>query len=115
MTPIEILKAARSKIEDPKHWIQGALSYDVHGNWSPPENVNTTCWCAVGALESVDPYGHWVEARKVLDRSAVKLYPDSDRTQYDSRPIVVVNDKIGHSEVMACFSHAIASLEAVPT
>jgi hypothetical protein len=53
MTPVEILKAARAKIEDPERWTTGMYARNREG-LPIPSNDRVACkWCAHGAMMAV--------------------------------------------------------------
>ena len=66
---METLKAAREKIADPEHWTQGAYSRDAWG--APYLGVfeRSVCFCATGAVISVEPRGissrHTMRSKKL--------------------------------------------------
>lgn len=51
MTPLEVLRAARAKIE--QGWTQHAPGRDANGD--PVDIKRATCWCAIGACYAASP------------------------------------------------------------
>ena len=108
MTPAEILKAAKAKIEDPAHWCQGNYSHWVD---------DKTCqYCAEGAMfqtpcQENGPASNdaWRFLREAAHERLVACHLRFDRQRYD---IVTVNDGLGHAETMKMFDRAIELAEA---
>jgi hypothetical protein len=104
-TTVEILKAARKRIEDPSRWTQGFMAMAGHLPLVNGFDPRATCWCALGALEAE------------LGRDCIGLDGGDD-------PVVValteaadgrfpgdVNDNEGHAAALAIFDRAIAAEE----
>ena len=73
---VEVLKAARKRIEDPERWTQGVHArVKQRGAEVEPHSATATCWCAVGALcaEGVDPYGADDRSFGFLERAAEEM------------------------------------------
>ena len=51
MTTLEVLKAARAKIE--KGWTQGAMARDKNGVALSCSDQDAACWCVMGATMAV--------------------------------------------------------------
>ena len=101
MSALDILKAARAKIAKPENWTQRAYQRDKNGNsLSVWDAQAATCWCARGAIWSIDPKGRLTDAFKALELSV----PD--------QTVTVFNDTHTHAEVLAAFDSAIAAEEA---
>lgn len=94
MTTLETLKAARKKIEKPENWTQGELARSAKGNGVRPESSLAVCWCASGAMMSIDKDCSFRDLAAVIDNW-----------------IPVFNDTHTHSEVLAAFDAAISKLE----
>ena len=99
MTTLEVLKAARAKIEKPENWCRGKLK-EYAGDTGP------ACkWCASGAVYDICPAGraYWDSldalANLVVDRS-VSRFNDNPHTT--------------HSDILALFDKAIAAEESKP-
>lgn len=50
MTVVDILKATREKISDPRHWTQGFFALDRKGFPTPALSEDAVSWCLEGAL-----------------------------------------------------------------
>jgi|SRR6185369_10661645 len=87
---------ARDRIKDRKNWCTGALARNDSNDVVDPNSPFAEKWCAVGTL-----------ARSGLKESvlfdlAMKMYKS---------PLSVVNDCMGHREVMDVFDAAIGSID----
>lgn len=110
----ETLRRARNLIEDPKHWIKGALAkpskYSRNIPILNPNDPEAGAWCALGAINRVDgPY----------EDAAVKMlafviggyeyaYVEGARgevTGFNDRPVRL------HADVLSAFDRAIAKAE----
>lgn len=101
MTPLEILRAARAKIEKPENWCQRFPAKNEYGNPTHPGSSQADSWCAFGAIHFVG--GWWPEAkeaRKELDKQA------------PFGCAVAFNDTRTHAEVLGLFDKAIGELES---
>lgn len=83
--PSEVLAKAADLIEPPGAWIQNSFARDVHGDPATPSGQHATCWCAVGAIRRLVPWGgEWLQAvnylNKVVGTSSL-FNDDPDRTQ----------------------------------
>lgn len=101
MTPVEILKAAKAKIEDPAHWCQGNAAWDLNGRACVPEDHNARSWCSWGAVTAASRQ-RGVSAHDYLDRAA---------DEFGFASAVVLNDSTDHPTVMKMFDRAIALAE----
>jgi len=104
VTALEVIRAARAKIERPECWLGGHPSpsaEDENGIGVSPDSGQACRWCAFGALESLVRYSGEYEAWKAVT------------AQVDGM-LTVWNDTPGrtHWEVLAAFDRAIASLES---
>lgn len=109
----ETMRAARAKIEDPKHWIKGNYARVEKNNPIAVDvrDPRAQCWCAVGALMSVDgPY--MVDAAVVLAEAIIG--PPIFGPSYARDRIVTFNDAAGrrHRDVLRKFDEAIALAES---
>jgi hypothetical protein len=106
MTVVEILKAAKAKIENPDNWTQGFYAKDSDGNTVFGCNERAVCFCALGAVQAVvgDLITHNLSANR-----AWHYLDDAVRPGYNR--IAVLNDKGTHAEVLAAFDRAIAEAE----
>lgn len=108
MSPAEVLRAARAKIEDPSRWLKGRYACDDGGFTIFEHSVYATSWCAVGAVGAiVSPTSpEWWEATAYL------------RGQVSSRfcSVQLFNDheKTTHADVMRVFDRAIEQAEGTP-
>ena len=98
MTTLEVLKAARAKIE--KGWTQGTMARDKNGVAVSSDDKDATCWCALGAVLAVRRE-EWVNAVPFV-RDAV-----------GGGELLVWNDTPGRTqaEVLAAFDKAIELCE----
>lgn len=131
MSDVEVLKAARAKIEQPEAWAQGHFAYRppngepwraasvqggqalVQTNQTDPEAV---CWCTLGAVMSVgrgNAVDDYAPLRYVLFalRDVTKAGPAMD---LQLRDVVAFNDAPHrtHSEVLNLLDVAIQLAEA---
>lgn len=96
MTTLEILRAARKRIELPEHWCQNRMAHDSQLRGCDALDEQAVAWCAYGALQpDPDDAG--------LDALAIAM-----GTKLVSR----FNDSHTHAEVLAAFDRAIVSEEA---
>jgi hypothetical protein len=124
MTPLEILKAARSKIAVARHWTKGQFARTRQGGRARlPTEPDAKCYCAVGAILAAaelpqfpSPYnptaaGQGVrDATLLLDRAiygddyfyGLRGYQLQDTaTKYNDR------DDVTHADILATFDRAI--------
>lgn len=101
MASVEILKAARAKIADPRHWVQNISAVDADGLEVDASSKSACAWCAIGALES--------EGCR-LDE--LQLLGDIADKHFGVMGAWTVNDSIGHEAVMRLYDLAIAAVEA---
>ena len=102
-TPLEILKAARGLIQDPKSWTQGYMARSSTGRPTGFCDTDAFSWCATGAVCFV--------SKDALRTRAVAIAALS--AEMDDQ-IGDFNDSHFHNEVLAAFDRAIASLEHQP-
>lgn len=99
----EVLIAGRKLIEDPARWTQGHLARDAEGNKTAMINAGVR-WCAAGAVCRVDnqflDINACTNAWSALNEAARKLH---------KRPVVWVNDELGHEAVLKVYDLAIAN------
>jgi hypothetical protein len=109
-TTVDILRAARHRIESPRRWCQGAFA--ARGVLIvKPASKRATRWCAVGAVHAelgTDP-GTWPSvpspALGALWDAAMALY---------SEDTWMVNDCRGHDDILRVFDEAIRLAEEAP-
>ena len=104
MTPVEILKAAKAKIEDPAHWCQGASARDREGLLVQPEDPGACRWCVIGAISVVTgcDYDLSLTAHGFLTCAANEF----------GKPLAQeVNDETDHPTTMRFMDRAIALAE----
>ena len=56
MTNLEILKAARELLSDPKRWMQGRYAINSAGKSVGPDDPGAVCFCAEGAIRHIAPF-----------------------------------------------------------
>jgi hypothetical protein len=108
---LEILKAARERIRDPKHWTTKAMARDANGkhiahpmSHRPIEWHNAVCWCGTGAIHMEADQRHerpW-GAVLALEDAAFRLF---------NLATISVNDILGHEAIMRVFDDAIEAQE----
>lgn len=109
-TLLEVLKIARSLIEDPEHWHQGCLARDKDGREVGTRNPNACSWCSAGALYRADPKGdQGFEPKVHLERALFQLFP-----QWEARGIENFNDSFvtTHAQVLQVFDKAIQDAQS---
>jgi hypothetical protein len=107
---VDILRAARHRIENPRRWCQGAFA--ARGSRPvKPASKRATRWCAIGAVHAelgTDP-GTWPSvpspALGALWDAAMALY---------SEGAWGVNDCRGHDAILRVFDEAIRLAEEAP-
>lgn len=103
---VEILTAAKARIDTPKTWTKRAGARDTAGNIVDSYDPTAVCYCSVGAIYAVGDYsyGQRVRALSLLGRATGPLIGDG---------VVVWNDAPTrtHAEVMAAFTKAIKLAE----
>ena len=104
VTVIEILKAARARIEDPARWTYKAFAVDEYGGILAAWNEKAIRWCSWGAVivESGSDATARADAVRALHAAANSLGSTSAAEH---------NDR-GHEHALAMFDLAIAALEA---
>ncbi len=103
-TTLDILKAARARIADPKRWTQGAAGRDRRGYRTEGRGMRRAVqWCALGAVdaEAAGDGGMYDNAWDALDAASPFRCG-----------ALLVNDELGHEATIAMFDRAIAKLEA---
>lgn len=121
MSVLDVLKAARAKIEDSKHWIKGnsaqtpngETSWDIHSREFERLSKNPDCaFCAAGAVGAVaaGPYSNPITYRRAI-------YALREHIPSDFDDIASFNDhaKTTHADILALFDRAIATEEAKHT
>jgi hypothetical protein len=103
MTPVDVLKAARAKIE--QGWTQGAFALDRERGVVPVNSPAAVCWCSLGAIKFADHdlySDSYFAAEKILGRAS------------GNANIIPWNDAPGRTqaEVLEVFDHAIALAES---
>jgi hypothetical protein len=109
MTPIEILRDARTLIAEPEHWCQGAFAKRSDGRQVFPGDWDAAQWCAVGAV--------YRAAGSLVSWTAVPLAVRvalTDAAETTNGSVVEFNDNGTHADVLALYDAAIAALEATP-
>lgn len=96
----EFLIEAKKVIEDPTRWTTEAYAKDENGNTIDPCHENASCFCSLGALESlcrtpdIGVTDLWYNARSTLDTVM-------------QRDVAGYNDNHTHEEVMQKWDEAI--------
>jgi hypothetical protein len=99
MTPVEILKAARGRIDTPDKWTTGAYARTADNKTQNCDSGYACKWCAYGAILLVteEPTGEYFEAVRMLEDEC-------------DGSVVNYNDTHTHAEVLAAFDRAIEAL-----
>lgn len=111
---VEVLEAAKARIEDPERWTQGAEArVEQRGREVAPNDPEAACWCAMGALlaelnlRSV----HGQPTFKLLARAAREAHP---RSRWNA--VVTANDggsrAEAHPHLLTIFDRAISLARA---
>jgi hypothetical protein len=102
-TEIDILKRARSLIEKPERWTQGAAARKECGDTCNAADIRAVCFCALGAIE-----------RALADVGVVGDVARRTRAMIGPThgSVVMWNDapERTHAEVLASFDAAIHSM-----
>lgn len=96
---IDILRAARARIEDPKHWCQQMEAVDAEGNTTRVYSETAIRWCAMGTLYAE---GYAEEALDMLYVAAEELGHSGPAD---------LNDDTDHTTVMRMYDKAILFAE----
>lgn len=118
----DTLIAAWAKIEDPNHWIQRSSAKNTEGVICESCSPSAVKWCAIGAVKNIvgpnDPIldQHIVDVLRKLNAAAVIIFNKERLRNFSHakeapRPIIFVNDYLGHEQVGKCFKHAIETCE----
>lgn len=99
MTTVEILRAAKARIDTPGKWYSG----DVRWEWTPDCGDDPTCALLAISREVGGYFFHPAKAALSRAMGGGGLY---------SIDIPAFNDSHTHAEVMAAFERAIANEEA---
>ena len=97
-TTADVLRAARAKITPEGAWTQRELARTADGSPDAPDNPLATCWCAIGAIESLTNETYALRALYLMGVDDIAKWNDAPgRTQ---------------AEVLALFDRAIAAEQA---
>lgn len=103
MTPSEVLRAARAKIEDERCWTKGASARDADGYPLSPYAPDAVCFCAFGAVLNA------LDDRCVVAADAAPFIRFLRLETVG--PVSFFNDTHTHADVLALFDRAIAAAE----
>ena len=56
MSVVEVLKRVRARLDDPKHWTQGAFARNKEGHATVARDPMACSWCLLGAIEAETQY-----------------------------------------------------------
>lgn len=106
MKAVDYLKAAWAKIDHPLKWTIYSYAKDKNGVPVLSTSDSATCFCALGALESLTPNryddrGEYKVAHRALSNSAYRIY---------GKGVPSVNDQIGYSAVEKLYAETIKDL-----
>lgn len=97
------LHAARELIANAGDVAKAMYACDRLGRTTTPESSDAVRWCALGALaKAVPTVDRRREAARALHRAASALYEIDD--------VIVVNDRMGFTSVLAVYGVALANL-----
>jgi hypothetical protein len=102
MTPVEILRAAKAKIERPENWCQFAIARDITGRAVSWDDLSACRWCASGAVRAAAGEESCT-AHSILNVVAGEINP--------TWVISDVNDDRDHPTVLRMFDRAIELAE----
>lgn len=105
MTIVEVLRAARAKITDPKHWTRHVNARDADGEPISPSDPSAVCWCSYGAIAAVDPEDD-------AGTNACDFLHDAAREKTGHWGVSALNDDGEHSDVLSMFDRAIELAES---
>ena len=120
MNTIEILKAARAKIEVPENWCKDMLAFNADGKAVMPWEEDACRWCPLGAIDATvpvegDPFAP-SPARMAL-AGQVELESPLNLQWMKNRGIAaaIFNNRktTTHADILALFDRAIAAEEAM--
>jgi hypothetical protein len=101
-TTVEILQAARAKIERAEHWTKGAAARTSYrGNPIGPKTSGAICWCTLGAISAVTDTAADANAALLALAEAAGIYVEFIPDWND-------DDGTRHEHVIAAFDRAIA-------
>jgi hypothetical protein len=103
---VDVLRAAREQISDPKWWIKDDYARDRYGNSVQPDDPAATCFCSIGALCNVQ--GLSPDEGDSLENPALAMLCKAA----GSNSIATINDAGTHKGVLALFHRAIELAEA---
>lgn len=106
MTTLEVLQAAREKIEDPDNWTQGEYAVDGGEMRCGPTSFRAYAYCSIGALCAVTGRGA-VRAMSHPSYAALERFA----LMPHGASLPDFNDSHTHAEVLAMFDKAIAVCE----
>ena len=104
---VEILTAARKRIEDPKHWTKGAFARDAEGNpTAKTRSSDAVCWCSHGAVLFINEAAGEVSRATGLLNDKVILRGYANVAHFNDDPHTT------HADVLALFDAAIEDAKA---
>jgi hypothetical protein len=106
-----ILRLARARIADPRHWCQQHLAVNALGMALSPNADSAVRWCAAGAVARVADWGGaWDYAGPRLG-AAFRALHTAAKALYGVSEFVTVNDFYGHEAMLRVYDHAIKTEE----
>jgi hypothetical protein len=105
-TTVEILRAARHRIESPRRWCRRTYALTGNNRHVHPTSPKARKWCALGALDA-ECWGRSFDMAIVYLSKAVPLVSDLVL-------VSTVNDRRGHAAVLAVYDEAIRLAEEAP-
>jgi hypothetical protein len=102
MNKLDILKAARNLITDPKNWTKGTSARNKYGRKVTPWCSEAVCWCSMGAIAKAANFP--IENKEYsAAHEYLRVVMNSDVARF--------NDERTHRDVLNAFDTAINELE----
>lgn len=128
MTPAQLLRRARARIEDPARWTRGSYAKRIADDGSlmlcRPNDGRATCWCAQGAVfceaneSSFDEVGRADATRRALAAlRTIAVQRGYESFGHPLGAVFALNDDAGmsdmqaHAAVLRMYDRAIALAE----
>lgn len=111
MTPIEVLKAVRKLIEDPKNWIKGNWATNGRGRVTPSASPKAKRWDLAGAFNQVnskltkEDLSAWFYARQFVRAVIFAEFGDYEIIEFNDDP------EVTHAQVLKIIDLAVDQME----
>lgn len=101
----DTLRRAKAKIATPETWTKEDYAKDADGMFTDARSPKATCWCSMGAIQTVCSEEDWTRITRALrigglGSTWVDEFNDASSTT--------------HADVLAMFDRAIAAEESAP-